>query len=333
MLEHHPVLERPRLRLVGVADQVVRALGVARDRLPLAPGRERRPAAAQQLGVRHLAQHPVGSHLHGGAQRLPAAVRPVAVDAPGIDDADARQQAQGRIAFLRHVRLWLLRQVAAAQQALHLPVRSRSRSPSRAAPGRPRSGLRRSRVSHMPRHGLSCQTARPLPGCAPSGPTRPLELRDELLRPARDTRHVGAHVRDDRRLGLEREQRVERRDAVRLRRRDREPPADVVERAPADPADARLDGVEGREQEMALRPRGMPAARHVLVALAGLRRSLPARRRAGRGRRRPPRARPPSGSSFWMTRSISGPVAPQRPRRYLSPRRALQRGRRGSPWP
>ena len=26
--------------------------------------------------------------------------------------------------------------------------------------------------SHMPRHGLSCQTACPLPGCAPSGATR-----------------------------------------------------------------------------------------------------------------------------------------------------------------
>jgi hypothetical protein len=24
--------------------------------------------------------------------------------------------------------------------------------------------------SHMPRHGLSCQTARPFPGCEPSGP-------------------------------------------------------------------------------------------------------------------------------------------------------------------
>ena len=117
----------------------------------------------------------------------------------------------------------------------------------------------------------------PVAGVRALGRDAALELGHQLLRAARDARHVGAHVRDHGRLGLEREQRVERRDAVGLRRRDREPPADVVQRAPADPADARLHRVQRREQEVALRPRGVPAARHVLVALAGLRRSLPAR--------------------------------------------------------
>jgi hypothetical protein len=55
-----------------------------------------------------------------------------------------------------------------------------------------------------------------------------LEVGDELLRAARDARDVGADVGDDRRLRLEREQRVERGDAVGLGRRDREPLAEYV---------------------------------------------------------------------------------------------------------
>jgi hypothetical protein len=89
VLEDHAVLERPRLGLVGVADQVVRALRVARHGLPLAPRRERGAAAAHQLRVGHLAQHAVRSHLDRSAKRIVAAVRAIAVDAVRIGHADA----------------------------------------------------------------------------------------------------------------------------------------------------------------------------------------------------------------------------------------------------
>ena len=61
LLHHHPVLERTRLRLVGVAHHVVRAGGGARYRLPLGGGREGGAAAALQPGVAQFAQHAGGS--------------------------------------------------------------------------------------------------------------------------------------------------------------------------------------------------------------------------------------------------------------------------------
>jgi hypothetical protein len=276
VLEDHAVLERPRLGLVCVADQVVRALGVAGDGLPLAPGGERGAAAAHQPRVGHLAQHPVRTHLDRGAERLVAAVRAVAVDALRIRDADAAQQAQRRIPGLRDAGRRRGRRVAAGEQArdvVHGDRRHRGLVRRLTRDG----GQRCRRTLAHAQAGALVPDRLPVAGVRALGRDAALELGHQLLRAARDAGHVGAHVRDHGRLGLEREQRVERRDAVRLRRRDREPPADVVERAPADPADARLDGVEGREQKMALRPRGMPAARHMLVALAGLRRTLPAR--------------------------------------------------------
>ena len=69
---------------------------------------------------------------------------------------------------------------------------------------------------------------------------------------------------------------VERGDAVRLGRRDREASRDVVERRLADPADPVLDGVEGREQLVARGPRGVPAARGVAVDAGSSRAADPA---------------------------------------------------------
>ena len=68
-----PVLERPRLGLVGVADRVLRRRGLRRDQLPLPAGREPGAAHAAQPDVgqgrgdlpgvqgagEHVAQHPV----------------------------------------------------------------------------------------------------------------------------------------------------------------------------------------------------------------------------------------------------------------------------------
>src|SRR6185369_3317374 len=49
LFHQQAVLERARLGLVGVADQVVRPGRRLRDRVPLAPGGERGAAAADQL--------------------------------------------------------------------------------------------------------------------------------------------------------------------------------------------------------------------------------------------------------------------------------------------
>ena len=88
-------------------------------------------------------------------------------------------------------------------------------------------------------------------------------------------REVGADVRHVRRPFLERKQRVEARDAVRLGRRDREPARRVAERALAHPADALLRGAQRGQEEMALRAVGARtrSAVHVLGAHRARRRS------------------------------------------------------------
>ena len=105
VLEDHAVLERPRLGLVGVADQVVRALGVAGDRLPLAPGRERGAAAAHQLGVARprAAPGPVPSRSPRAAPRSRRA-RGSCRCSPGSATPTRAQQPQRRIAGLRDAR-------------------------------------------------------------------------------------------------------------------------------------------------------------------------------------------------------------------------------------
>ena len=73
--EEYTILERPGLALVGVADDVVWSHGLAGDRSPLSPGRERGAASPEELRVGHLADHCFGAHLERARQRLVAAVR------------------------------------------------------------------------------------------------------------------------------------------------------------------------------------------------------------------------------------------------------------------
>jgi hypothetical protein len=63
LFHQHAILERAWLRFVRVADQVVRARGRARDRVPFTPGRKERAAATDQPGVRHFADDGVPAHL------------------------------------------------------------------------------------------------------------------------------------------------------------------------------------------------------------------------------------------------------------------------------
>ena len=68
----------------------------------------------------------------------------------------------------------------------------------------------------------------------------------QLVGAGEPAREVVADMGDDRRASRGREEGIERRDAVRLGRRDGESLADVVERPGRDPAEARLHGLERR---------------------------------------------------------------------------------------
>jgi hypothetical protein len=84
------------------------------------------------------------------------------------------------------------------------------------------------------------------------GKARRLELPTEIFGAPELTRDVVADVGDAGSARLGRKQRVERRDSVRLRRGNGQPPADVVERAPADETDSALHLVERGKEKVAL---------------------------------------------------------------------------------
>ena len=99
-------------------------------------------------------------------------------------------------------------------------------------------------------------------------------------RPSHGTaRDVLAHVDDARRPRLEREERVEGRDAVRIGRRHCQPPAELVQPSWADPADALLQRPEGGQQQMSPCPGCMTPGSGVALDPVGARASLPARGR------------------------------------------------------
>ena len=78
----------------------MRAARLARDGVPLAPGRERGAAAADEPESDDLADDALGAELDAPPQRVVAAVGAVVVEALGIDHADAAQQPQARVALL-----------------------------------------------------------------------------------------------------------------------------------------------------------------------------------------------------------------------------------------
>jgi hypothetical protein len=78
-LEQDAILERARLGLVRVADEVVRLGLLGRDGRPLAAGREGRATAAHQLRSGHLGDDGVGADLECPRQGAVAAVGAVVV--------------------------------------------------------------------------------------------------------------------------------------------------------------------------------------------------------------------------------------------------------------
>ena len=218
-LHEHAVLERSRLGLVRVADEVVRLHGLVRDGLPLRAGRERGAAAAEQPRLLDLAQHALLAELERAAKRGVAAVRAVGVERLRIEvGRDAPQQAQARLAALRQRRAFFRQRNLAR-------LRSRDRAQRR------RRALAEPEARRRVRAG------------------RDLGAR-ELAR------EVGADVQHVRRAFLEREQRVERRDAVGLGGRHVEPARRVAERALAHPADATLRCAKRGEEQVPSRAIG-----------------------------------------------------------------------------
>ena len=297
-------LERAGLRLVGVADEVVR-LGRPAARPPPTSGRSgtprRRGRRARTAPTSSMTC--CGPIRAGPLERPEAAVGAVVVERGRVDDADARQEPEAGLAGLRDARRDRRGLVLLAADAVARIRRDRAAQPAgdarrvdRAGDERPRLGAR-DREHRRRRPLAEPEARRPEPGRAgrrrrrAGRPERPLEVgRRRPPRPASAARDVVADVGDDRRPRRRREQRVERGDAVGLGRRHRQAAADVVQRRLADPADPRLDRVEGRDQQVAPRrgPRGRRGRR-------GPRPSGCGRRRASRlGRSRGPRPPPPA---------------------------------------
>ena len=98
-----------------------------------------------------------------------------------------------------------------------------------------------------------------------------LEVAAERFRAVHAAGDVVAHVHDRRRSRRHREHGVERRDAVGLGRRHRQPLADVIQRAFADPADARVHRVQRGQQHVAgAARRRLPAQRRIDDRVDGL---------------------------------------------------------------
>ena len=103
-----------------------------------------------------------------------------------------------------------------------------------------------------PRHGRSEPADLAVARRGSRRPERPLEILADGSAPASRQAMSSQTWATTGGRGFVAIERVERGDAVGLRRRDRQPPADVVERRLADPADPVLDRVERREQLQAL---------------------------------------------------------------------------------
>src|SRR5439155_21257795 len=94
------VLERARLRLVGVAHELMGQSGLRRPRGPLAAGRECGAAATNEPRRGDLVDHLLGADCAGTLERSEATVGAVVVERARVHDADASQEPQALVAFL-----------------------------------------------------------------------------------------------------------------------------------------------------------------------------------------------------------------------------------------
>jgi hypothetical protein len=92
VLHQQAVLEGARLRLVGVADEVLGLVLPLRDEAPLQAGREAGAAAPAQARLLHFVDDRVGLHLERLGEPLIAAVLLVAFESQGLGSADVAGQ-------------------------------------------------------------------------------------------------------------------------------------------------------------------------------------------------------------------------------------------------
>ena len=266
VLHQHPVLERSGLRLVGIADQVVRERGLSRNGVPLPAGWKGGAAAAHQLRGGDLLDDGVRPHRQRLLERGVAERRAVGVEADRIDAANATKEAKlidrlpvhpGRAFELgglggregpRQVRFDLLgghrpEQPLARLLAGLLDERG-GRAVAHADAGRPHPRG----VVVFNRHPRVIGRVRVhrAGGFFDRG--------NQRIRAVRLAADVVADVHDTLRPRSRRQQGVERRDTPGVGGWHVQALAHVAETAFADPADARLDGLEGRQQQVAKRP-------------------------------------------------------------------------------
>ncbi len=253
-LEEDPVLERAGLRFVRVADHVVRLCRLGGDRRPLPSCRERRAAATDQLRGGDLGDDGVGADLERPSQPLVAAGGPVPVERARIDHADAAKQPQaGRDPG-----------GAASRARGSPPARFEPRHDARRVDrcdadrdgvftgGRHHRG--RGEVA-QPQAGDRSHPIRPSRAGSPAAPSARVRSSQILSAPASRQAMSSQTWATVGGRGVVANMRVEGGHAVRLGRGDGQPPADVVEGRLADPADARLQRMQRREQQRAAGPR------------------------------------------------------------------------------
>ena len=209
---------------------MLRTTLLGRDGTPLDAGGERRATPARQARVGDCGTDALGTERDRCGERVVAAVLAVRLEGGGVDHTDPLQQAQRLVALLMEQRVGLIvgGHSIGATDALD-----------------ENGDLAR---------GLVGPLALTEAGRLVDVDTLRLQLGDAVGRAGDLARGVDAHMGDV--AGLRRlvgsEQVVERGDAVRLRRRNLQRLADVVEPARADPTLGVLQRVQCRQQEMTM---------------------------------------------------------------------------------
>ena len=224
-----------------------------------------------------------------------AAAREVVVEAARVGDPDPAEQAQARVAGLGDG-------AADVLQVLVGRDRREARRHDLATDDRPlelldhRGGVdRRDGDRLRDEAGDGEERGRAALATAEAGGAQPgraavegrrarrseqaLQVGADVLAPVEAAGDVLADVGDDSRPRGRREHLVEGGDAVGLGRRDGEAPAGVLQGRLADPADAGLDRVEDRQQEVASGARRVAASREPVVGRDVAIAALPAARR------------------------------------------------------
>ncbi len=248
----------------------MRTRGLGGDGLPLHAGGERRSSAPHQPGVLQLTDHPLRAKVDGETQGLVPALGPVAVEVLGIDHADASQQPQFA-AGARVLGLWGAGGPRRLREATLPPDQRPDGVLSRRGHGhvvRVPGGLHQQRRGPLALPEARTAHPRRARGRGARRAERGLERRAQCLGAGRSACDVVADVHDRSGARLGREQRVEAGHAIGFRGRHGQARAHVVQRALADPPDAVLDRVQGREQEVAALPRGTTRSRDPGVDLA-----------------------------------------------------------------